>query len=144
MTQRLNDCTIPSLMRNLQNNYFVFILLIFFVTSVCGCAAAIIGGAAAAGAGVIAISKDFATTSVDTSFQRAWVAANDQLKKVGKVDKSFQKIGEIRATVEGSIVQVKISRLTERTVDIKVSARKNLLPNTQLAESILASIIRKL
>src|SRR3989338_3508675 len=105
------------------------ILAILFAVTVSllsGCAAAVIGGAAAAGA--IVVAQDFATSSVDSSYQKAWLAANEQLKKVGKIDRSFQKIGEIRATVEGSSVHVKISRLTERTVDIKVSARKNLLP----------------
>ena len=121
------------------------ILAILFVAAVhclSGCTAVVIGGAAAAGA--IVVAQDFATASVDTSFQKAWAAANDQLKKVGKVDKSFQKLGEIKATVEASSVHVKISRLTERTVDIKVSARKNLLPNTDLATAILTSILRRL
>ncbi|HOW36172.1 MAG TPA: DUF3568 family protein [Candidatus Omnitrophota bacterium] len=130
------------MIRAVKKYFFVYLSFVVLIFSMGGCVAALIGGAAVGGA--IVVSQDFATTSIDTSFQRAWAVANDQLKKFGTIDKSFQKIGEIRATVEGSTVQIKISRLTDRTVDIKVSARKNMLPNTQLAESILASIIRKL
>ncbi len=105
-----------------------------------GCAPILIGGAAIGGA--VAVSQDFVTTSVDVSFQRAWSVANEELKRFGEVQKSFQKLGEIKAIVDGAQVKVKISKLTERTVDIRVSARKNLLPNLELAQTILASIIR--
>ena len=120
----------------------LFAALLFLSLSMEGCAPILIGGAAAASA--IVVSQDFATTSIDVSYRRAWSVANDELKRIGQVDRSFQKLGEINATVEGSRVKVKISRLTEKTVDIKVSARKNLLPNTELAQIILASIIRNL
>ena len=118
-----------------------FCFLIFYFLFLAGCAPVIIGGAAA---GVIVIAQDFATTSVDTSFQNAWSVANKEMRRIGSVEKSFQKLGEIKATVEGSKVTVTISKLTEKTMDIKVTARKNLLPNTDLAQSILTSIIRNL
>ncbi|MFA5060606.1 MAG: DUF3568 family protein [Candidatus Omnitrophota bacterium] len=121
----------------MMRNIFLSIFLI--VNS--GCAAAIVGGAAV---GAVAVSQDFATTSVDVNYKRAWSIANEQLKKIGEAKRTFQKIGEINAIVEGSTVRVKISKLTERTVDIKVSARKNMLPNTELAQTILAAILRKL
>ena len=119
--------------------FIIFSLFVFMNSS---CAPVLIGGAAVGGAVVIA--QDFATTSIDASFQHVWSVANEELKKIGQVQKSFQKLGEIKATVEGSKVIVKISKLTEKTVDIKVSARKNLLPNTDLAQSILTAIIRHL
>jgi hypothetical protein len=107
-----------------------------------GCTTVLIGSAA--GVGAYAITQDSVTTSFDASFQKAWKVANVQLKKMGTVDDSFQKLGEIIATVDDSSVHVKISRLTEKTVDIRVSARKNMLPNVELAQLILASIIREL
>ena len=121
---------------------FVFIILFHFFIAMSGCAPVLIGGAAVTGA--IVVAQDFATTSIDVSYQRAWNVANDEIKKIGHIDKSFQKLGEIKATAEGSQVKVKISKLTEKTVDIKVTARKNLLPNTELAQAILAGIIRNL
>src|SRR3989338_8914320 len=121
--------------------FFIY-FLVFTLASTSGCTLFLIGGAATAGA--IAVSQDFATTSLDVSFERAWKVSLAQLRKVGRVHDSLRKMGEIDATVEDSKVHVKISRLNEHTVDIKVSARKNLLPNTDLAQSILASIIRRL
>ena len=120
--------------------FFIY-FLVFTLASTSGCTLFLIGGAATAGA--IAVSQDFATSSVDVSFERAWKVSLAQVRKVGQVDDSIRKMGEIDAMVEGSRVHVKISRLNTRTVDIKVSARKNLLPNTDLAQAILASIIRK-
>lgn len=130
--------------KNKPNNFsaLFFICGLIFSIGVCGCTAVLIGGATAAG--VIAVSQDSATTSYDVSFQRAWKVASEQIKKLGEVDKSFQKLGELRGKIEGSNVTIKVSRLTEKTVDIKVTARKNLLPNPELAQAILASIIRRL
>ena len=119
-----------------------FCFLIFYFLFLTGCAPAIIGGAAAAG--YVVVAQDFVTTSVDTSFQRAWNAANDEIRKLGSIEKSFQKLGEVKGTVQGAKVLVTVSKLTERTIDIKVTARKNLLPDTELAQAILAAILRKL
>ncbi len=121
-----------------------FIFLIAFAVASYGCTttAVIVGGAVAAGA--IALTHDSATTSVDTSFNNAWKVANERLKKIGDVDESHHKLGEIRAKVNNADIKVRISRLTERTVDIKVSARRNFLPDLDLARSILANIMRHL
>ncbi len=107
-----------------------------------GCAPVLIGGAAVGGA--IVVAQDFATTSVDAPFHHVWSVANDELRRLGEIEKSFRKLGEIKAKVEGASIKVTISKLTEKTVDIKVTARKNLLPDTDLAQSILTSIIRNL
>ena len=119
-----------------------FLFFIFLSAVAAGCAPILIGGAAVAGA--IVVAQDFATTSVDVPFHRAWRVANDELARLGEVEKSFRKLGEIRAKVENASIKVTVSKLTERTVDIKVTARRNLLPDTDLAQAILTSIIRNL
>lgn len=118
------------------------IIVFIFVSMASGCAPILIGGAAIGGA--IVIAQDSATTSVDMNFRHVWSVANAQMRKLGEVEKSFQKLGEIKGKVEGAHVTVKISRLTEKTVDITVTARKNLLPDTTLAQAILTSILRNL
>ena len=67
-----------------------------------GCAPILIGGAAVGGA--IVIAQDSATTSVDMSFRHVWSVANAQMRKLGEVEKSFQKLGEIKGKVEGASV----------------------------------------
>ena len=130
---RISACNLRPSALNL-----LFIILIF----ASGCAPILIGGAAIGGA--IVIAQDSATTSVDMNFRHVWSVANSQMRKLGDVEKSFQKLGEIKGKVEGAHVTVKIARLTEKTVDITVTARKNLLPETTLAQAILTSILRNL
>ena len=117
-------------------------LLLCFACAISGCTTVVVGGAATAG--VIAISQDFATTTVDVNFNQAWKVANAQLRKLGVVDETHKKLGEVKAIVDKTNVTVRISRLADNVVDIKVTARKNLLPDLRLARAILANIIRNL
>lgn len=119
-------------------NIFFYVLM----GALCGCAPILIGGAAVGGA--IVVAQDFATTSVDVPFHRAWSVANDELRRLGEIEKAFRKLGEIKARVEGASIKVTISKLTEQTVDIKVTARKSLFPQPDLAQAILTSIMRNL
>lgn len=118
---------------------FLAVVCIFVCS---GCFTLVVGGAAAGGA--IIVMNDSVKTAVDTSYSRAWKVSNAQIKKLGKITKSFEKIGEIKAIVEGASVAVKIKKLTERTMEIKISAHKNILADLDLAQAILTSILREL
>ena len=134
------------MLKRWQNNYVVF--LIFTLTfsmcclTLCGCIGLIVGGVAAVG--TYAITHDSVTTSVDTSFQHAQKIARQQLSKLGELDETNEKIGVIKAIVEDATVKVTISKLTDRTVDITVAARRSLAPDTELARAILSNILRNL
>lgn len=119
-----------------------FLFLGLILCTLYGCAPVLIGGAAAAG--YIVVTQDYAATSVDTSYSRAWATALDEVRRLGTLEKSFQKLGEVHGVVQDSKIRIWIFKLTEKTVDIKVAARKNMLPNTELAQGILAAIVRKL
>ncbi len=134
-----------SLLRRLKepkelNRLFQILSLGFFLV-LNGCAAVLIGGAAV---GTIVVAQGFAVTTIDASYQDAWKASSDQMKAVGKITKTLEKLGEIKGMVEGHKVRIKITKLTERTLDIKVSAHKHLLPNTDLAQEILSGIMDRL
>ena len=120
---------------------YFFIIGIVCAVTMSGCVGAIVGGAAV---GTYAITQDFVTTSVDADFSKAWKVANDQLNEIGEVDDEQQKLGEIRAVVEGATVKVTIAKLTDQTVDITVAARSGVVPKTDLARAILSSILRRL
>ncbi len=108
-----------------------------------GCTTAVIVGGATA-ASVVAITSDYVTTSIDIEFNQAWRVAKNQLAILGELDESEQKLGELEAVVDKAKVKVNISKLTEETVDIRVAARRELIPDVDLARSILANIIRNL
>ncbi|MFH1360860.1 MAG: DUF3568 family protein [Candidatus Omnitrophota bacterium] len=123
----------------MMTRFLIFIAVVSIGLS--GCATAVVVGGVTA-ASVVAVTSDYATTSIDTDFNHAWKVANAQLKKIGEVDENYQKLGEIKATVNDHDVKVTISKLTEKTIDIRVAARRNLIPNVNLARAIMANIIR--
>jgi hypothetical protein len=106
-----------------------------------GCAAVLVGAGVAGG---IAISEDTAKLEADTSYDRAWKLTYDAVKSAGVITKSDREIGKIEAMVEDSKVEAKVVPLTPRTVRIEIKARKNLLPNMDLAMRIINRINSKL
>ena len=102
-----------------------------------GCALFLIGGGVAGG---IAISKDTAKLEVDSSFDHAWDAAYSIVDTRGLITLEDKRGGRIESKIDNSSVVVKIKRITGKAVRISVSARKNLLPNIDLAVEILNKI----
>jgi hypothetical protein len=118
----------------------VVLALMLACSTLYGCAAVLVGAGVAGG---IAISEDTGKLEVDTSFDRAWKIAYDTVKSMGAITKSDRDTGKIEAVVQESKVDVKIVPLTTRTVRIEVKARKNLLPNMDLAMTIINRINSK-
>ena len=110
------------------------------VGSFAGCAAVLIGAGVAGG---VAISEDTAKLEVDTNYSRAWKVAYNTIKEMGIVKVQDKDAGKIEATVQESAVEAKVIPLTSRTVRIQVKARKNLLPNMDLAMMIINKINSK-
>ena len=88
--------------------------------------------------------NDSVKTAVDVDYSKVWSVANNQIKKVGIITKSFEKIGEIKATVDRASVFVKIKKLTERTMEIQVTAHRGILSDLDLAQAIMTSILKEL
>jgi hypothetical protein len=106
-----------------------------------GCAAILVGAGVAGG---IAISEDTAKLEADTSYDRAWKLTYDAVKSMGVITESDRELGKIEALVQESKVEAKVVPLTSRTVRIEIKARKNLLPNMDLAMRIINKINSKL
>ena len=109
--------------------------------SLCGCAAVLIGAGVAGG---YAISKDTAKIERDTSYGHAWSAASKVVEGMGVVSKQDKDAGKIEATVGGSSVVVTVSQVSNKKVMVMVKARKNMLPNMDLAMEIIDKIGAKL
>jgi len=106
-----------------------------------GCFALILGAGVAGG---IAISQDTIRLQANTTFDRAWKTAHTALDKMGIINSEDQKAGTVVATIEESHVVAKISLIAPRVVRIEVKARKNLLPNQDLASRIINDINNRL
>ena len=120
------------------------VLLTCFVVSslltVYGCAAILIGAGVAGG---VAISEDTAKLEVDTSYGRAWKVTYDAIKSMGAVNSQDKDSGKIEANVQDTKIDAKVIPLTPQTVRIEIKARKNLLPNMDLAMRIVNKINSK-
>lgn len=105
-----------------------------------GCAAILIGAGVAGG---VAISEDTAKLEVDSSYDHAWSVAYNTVKSMGIISAQNKDSGKIEADVQDSKIDVKVLPVTSKTVRIEVKARKNLLPNMDLAMTIINRINSK-
>ena len=117
------------------------ILSVCLLGTMCGCAAVLLGGAVAGG---MAVSKDTAKLEADTSFQRAWTVTYNTLLDMGEITLRDEDAGEIEAKVNEADVNAQIIRITRKSVRIEIKARKNLMPEVELAVEIINKINRKL
>lgn len=76
----------------------------------------------------------------NVDYNKAYEAAIKTVQQLGKVTKEDEDRGLIKAKVDGSNVTVEITKKAEKEVQIKVSARKLVLPQPKLAEEILSKI----
>ena len=118
------------------------VALPFLVLGIQGCAALLIGTAGVIGG--VAISEDTVQSEIDAGYDQVWnVTLNEIEKMAGKVTLKDKVTGLMEAKVRASNVHIQIDRITEKTVRLKVKARKNYLPNIKLAHEISARILRK-
>ena len=100
------------------------------------------------GAGAVggyAISKDSINNSFDLSFSHVYEASHQVMQKVGFVTQADEQRGIIKGTVPGANVTITITRLTSRTVQLKVKARSDVfLPKIDIAQAVYNQIVERL
>lgn len=108
-----------------------------------GCALFLVGAGAAGG---IAISKDTIEGHFDRKLDQVWRASREVLMQEGFIRLENKTQGEIEAEVKKSEVKIGILQVSEKTVRIRVKARKGmkLLPNPDLANDLYNKIFYKL
>lgn len=118
-------------------------LLIFSLFVSSGCALFLVGAGAAGG---IAISKDTLEGNLDKKFDTVWNASRDVLMQEGFIRLENKPHGTFDAEVEKSQVNIEVKQLTEKTVRIRVKARKGyrLIPNPALANELYNKIYPKI
>lgn len=89
-------------------------------------------------------ADDSSDMDIHASPQQAYKVSLGVINEIGKIKKEDAEQGLIGAVVEGSDVTVKITPVDNKTVKLKVSARKFLLANEKLAGNILYQIKEKL
>jgi len=106
-----------------------------------GCAAVLIGTGAVAG---YSLSKDSIEGYDDHSFDAVWNQAVITMKQRGKLTLQDKANGKFEGEVNGVTIKGEITRVTPKTVKMKISGRKALLPKVAVAQDIFLNITETL
>ena len=120
---------------------FLIVSCLLSVVLFSGCVAIILGAGVAGG---IAISQDTIRLQSNTNRDRAFNVTHQTLDRMGIINKEDPKAGTIESTVEDSHVVARIIPVTKNSMRIEIKARKNLLPNMDLASKIVNDINSRL
>lgn len=124
-----------------RSKLFYILILPFLLLVLNGCTVALIGAGAA---GALVVSQDGVSTYIDSDVSSIWRLSSEVLRQSGQILESDRKSGTIKAIVKNSKVKVLIEEVTSKTVKLKVKARKNLLPNVELAHDLATKILERL
>jgi len=111
--------------------------------SVClsGCAALLLGTGVAGG---YAISKDSIKNHFDRSPNELYRISRDVIGQMGLVTSEDHRRHRIEAEVEGVNVTITVTPVSEQTTELKVRARKLLLPKIDVAQAVYNRILSRL
>lgn len=126
--------------QRLQLKQLVFVLLIS-LPLLSGCVAVLVGAGVAGG---IAASQDKGQLQVDCNFDRAFKTTHVALDRMGIINSEDKSSGSIEATLQESHVIARVVSVTAHSTRIEIKARKNLLPNIDLANKIINDINNRL
>jgi len=110
--------------------------------SLSGCAVLLVGAGAAGG---YAISKDSIRNHFDLPPSTVYRAARDVIGAEGLVTVEDERRGLIKAEVEGAHVTITVKRISEKTTELTVKARNELLmPKIEVAQALYNKILGRL
>ena len=116
-------------------------ILSFFLLS--GCAIFLLGAGVGGG---IAISKDTIQGTWDKPKDRVYNASRDVMMQEGFIRLEDKLHGHIDGEVRKSQIEIQITQISQKTVQIHVKARKGykLLPDMDLANELYNKIYQKI
>lgn len=124
----------------MRKKALIFLLSFLVLINISGCVPLIIGGAVGA-LGGYAASRDTIQAETDKTYEKLWEAILITIGMRGAIGEENKLTGSIEAQIESSRVWIEVIRLTPQTNRLKVSARKNHLPNLKLAEDLFVKIM---
>jgi len=126
-----------------KRNFLISSGLILSLLFSTGCALFLVGAGAAGG---IAISKDTIEGHFDKKLDQVWRTSREVLMQEGFIRLEDRAHGYLESEVRKSEVKIEILQVSEKTVRIRVKARKGLklLPHPDLANELYNKIFHKL
>ena len=104
-----------------------------------GCAALLIGAGAVGG---YAVSRDSVIANLEKSKEAVYRKSLEVANKAGQVTLEDARRGIIELTTPEAVkVRITLKQLTTRTVELRVKARKNMLPKVDVAQDLYGKIM---
>lgn len=88
--------------------------------------------------------KDYAQETFKVTMDRAYAAGLQAIKMAGKIKKEDKAGGVISAEVNGAGVTFKLKKLSERSTEVTISARKFGLPQAEIASGVMYRLSEQL
>jgi len=88
--------------------------------------------------------KDYAQETFNVTTERAYNVGLQAIKMAGKVKKEDKGSGIISAEVDGARVTLKLKKLSEKSTQVTISARKFGLPKPEIASGIMYQLNKQL
>jgi len=96
------------------------------------------------GAAALLISDDDAAEIFKGKYEDVYVKSLNVIKQIGKLKKEDQIEGRIKAKVDGCDLTIEIKKHKEEGIQVKVSARKFMIPKPKIAGGVLHQISENL
>ena len=88
--------------------------------------------------------KDYAQETFNVTTQRAYDAGLQAIKMAGKVKRENRDSGVINAEVNGARVTLRLKKLSEKSTQVTISARKFGLPQAEIASGVMYRLSEQL
>jgi len=88
--------------------------------------------------------KDYVQETFNVTMDRAYDAGLQVIKIAGKIEKENKAGGVISAVVSGARVTFKLKKLSERSTQVTISARKTGLPQVETASGVMYQLSEQL
>ena len=108
---------------------------------VSGCAVFWLGAGAVGG---YAVSRDTVTNTFELPVRDVYAASRQVVRQLGFITSEDEHRGHIRGTVDSASLTVTIKPISERLVELKVKARRHVLPKIDIAQRVYNAIIDQL
>ena len=82
-------------------------------------------------------AKDYAQETFNVTVERAYEAGLQVLKKAGRIREENRDSGVISAEVSGAGVTLRLKKLSEKSTQINISARKFGFPQVEIASGVM-------
>jgi hypothetical protein len=92
----------------------------------------------------ILIGKDSVREITDVSFERVYAVSLEVLERMGTITKQDATNGEIKASINRTMVALKLRKSVDNKTEITISARKYMFPKLDIAGGVLYQIVDKL